>query len=494
MKTLKSPHFTWNTVMLCGLYFIAALLRLRLNFSSTLPPSVDGIYYPLQVRSLIESGHLAFHDMPFTFWIEAAVAKLFLLFSPQEPGVTLMFVCRLIDSLLPPLLIIPVYLLFKRVAPKQPAVLLSFIVCGFAILNPSISVLLVTDFHKNAIGLLLLFLFCYGLFSYIQNKEKSMLAFTTLCFILIGLTHIGCFAALLLFAIIVVIIYLKNIFASTRSIFGNKRYAALLATCTGITIMITLLLIAGDTDRLLKLLSVSTTNRLFRNSLFIQVINHRTELEGIRFIYFIFNSLCSIFGIITFFATRKQLSVNLQKLLGATVLWHLALISPLIGMEWAERFYFISFVPFTIILIFAFGYLKKSGKIITAIVISLFLCLSVVTAPTKKASVISESEYLTLSSMKNFINPNEKNVIIAKHGLEWWATWALECDSRSTPICDQKAKQYATIYYLQTTQQTPRPNNGIPDIQIPNQAILIASNQHFNLYAVSPGKETTWLE
>jgi hypothetical protein len=494
MKILKSPHFTWNTVMLCGLFFIAALLRLRLNFSSILPPSVDGIYYPLQVRSLIENGHLAFHDMPFTFWLEAAVAKLILLFSPLESEVTLMFTCRLIDSLVPPLLIIPVYLLFKRIAPKRPAVFLSLIVCGFAILNPSISVLLVTDFHKNAIGLLLLFLFCHGLFSFIQSKEKSTLAFTALCFILVGLTHIGCFATLLLFITIIAIIYHKNIFGSIRGIFGSKRYAALLAICAGITIIIALIFIAGDADRLHKLLSVSTTNRLFRNSLFIQVINHRTELEGIRLIYFIFNTLCSIFGIITFFATRKQLSANMQKLLGATVLWHLALISPLIGMEWAERFYFISFVPFTIILIFAFGYLKKSGKIITATVISLFLCLAVATAPTKKISVLSENEYHTLRSMKKFINTNEKIVVVAKHGLEWWATWSLECDSRSTPISGQKAKQYATIFYLQTTQQTPRPNNGIADIQIPKQAILIAGNQYFNLYAVYPAKETAWLE
>lgn len=44
--------------------------------SSPHPVGIDGYFYPIQIRALLETGHLAYPASPLTFWIMAAVAKL----------------------------------------------------------------------------------------------------------------------------------------------------------------------------------------------------------------------------------------------------------------------------------------------------------------------------------------------------------------------------------------------------------------------------------
>ena len=48
-------------------------LRLFYNFSTDLIPGVNGGYYPLQVRLIIETASLGFSDMPLYFYFNAAI-------------------------------------------------------------------------------------------------------------------------------------------------------------------------------------------------------------------------------------------------------------------------------------------------------------------------------------------------------------------------------------------------------------------------------------
>jgi len=52
------------------------VLRLVFNFSYELIPGINGGYYPLQIRTVLESGRLGFPDMPLYFYLNAGLVRL----------------------------------------------------------------------------------------------------------------------------------------------------------------------------------------------------------------------------------------------------------------------------------------------------------------------------------------------------------------------------------------------------------------------------------
>jgi hypothetical protein len=482
MNTKKSLHFSWSLTIILVIYCLAVLSRLRLNFSGTLPSSVDGIYYPLQVRHLLENGALAFHDMPLVFWIEASFAKIISLFSASPLDDVIILTCRVIDSVVPPLLIVPLYWLSRQISPSRPNLLFLSIVCLFALFNPSISVLLVCDFHKNAIGIALLFFFLYWMLQFLKQRDTKTLTLALGSILLVGLTHIGCLSVLAIFIPILIAIYFSEIKQNIQKTLSAHRIKKFVLPTLGIVLLLILLFFMGDTGRLYKLLNVTTGQHLFENSLIYQLIHHNLELRGIRLIYFVFNLSCAIFGVILFFIIRKKMSSDLRRFLGAIVIWQALLMSPLIGMEWAERIYFIAFVPFTVMLIFAFSYLKSIGKIILSSVIGIFILLAITTAPTHKNSVITPEEYHELASMRNSIQQTGNSIVIAKHGLEWWVAWSCRCTVSSSNDIDNAPSGHRNIYYIKAKKTEGRPNSGIPDIDLPVKSAKIAETQNFELY------------
>jgi|GEM_PF-4497177 len=264
MNTKKTFHFSWSLTIILVIYCLAVLSRLRLNFSSTLPPNVDGIYYPLQVRHLLENGLLAFPDMPFAFWIEAFFVKVISIFSASPQDEVIMFTCRIIDSVIPPLLIFPVYWLHRQISPSRPNLLLLSIVCLFALFNPSLNVLLVCDFHKNAIGIALLFFFLYWVLQFLKNRNTKTLAFALSGIFLVGLTHIGCFSVLALFIPILIAVYYTEIKQKIQKTFSAHQLKKLILPTVGVSLLLIILIFMGDTGRLYKLFNVTTGQRLFR--------------------------------------------------------------------------------------------------------------------------------------------------------------------------------------------------------------------------------------
>ncbi|MDP4202654.1 MAG: hypothetical protein Q8861_08145 [Bacteroidota bacterium] len=482
MNTKKTFHFSWSLTTILVIYCLAVLSRLRLNFSSALPPSVDGIYYPLQVRHLLGNGLLAFPDMPFAFWIEAFFAKIISFFTASPQDEVILFTCRIIDSVVPPLLIFPVYWLHRQISPSRPNLLFLSIVCFFALFNPSLNVLLVCDFHKNAIGIALLFFFLYWALQFLKNRNTKTFAFALSGILLVGLTHIGCFSVLALFIPILIAVYSTEIKQKIQKTFSAHQLKKLILLSIGVSLLLIILIFMGDTGRLYKLLNVTTGQRLFENSLIYQLINNKLELRGIRLIYFVFNLSCSIFGVILFFIIRKKISIDLRRFLGAIVIWQVLLMSPFIGMEWAERIYFIAFVPFTVMLIFAFSYLKSAGKIILSSVIGIFILLAIGTAPTRKNPVITPGECHELASMQSSIRHSNNSIVVAKHGLEWWVAWVCHCKVSSSNNIRKTKPELRTIYYLKAKKTEGRPNSGIPEIEIPEKSAKIAETQNFELF------------
>jgi hypothetical protein len=485
IKLKFQKYQEWIYVIL--VYIIAVLLRLRANFGSELTPSVDGMYYPLQVRHFLETWHLGFPDMPFAFWLEALIARFIHLISGNTLDADIIFSCKLTDSIIPPLAILPLYFLSRLVIKDQKSKLFLILVLGYAVLNPSLLVLLVTDMHKNAIGAIWVFTCLYFIYSTIQNGKMSRFIMVFITAILTAITHIGCFSVLLLFIIVLITAGLiKNPQIVKKSVLKKDKLFYIFLIIPAIVAAGFSTLYLSDSVRISRLFNfVIHPARLFDNSVIGLIIHKQSPLQGPRFIYFIILNLFSVFALLVFFKIRKKLDNTNFVFFLSVVIWQLLLTSPLIGIEWAERIYFLSFIPFTILLLFTFTFLSGWPLKFSVVFFSLFLAFVVVTSPPKRDSFISKQEYSALASLRSQMKLSEKSIIITKHGLEWWTGWILNCKTgQPSGLKKEDMKLYTHIYYLiqKQTNNSKSRSKFFEEVALPPDAKKVAENDSFALY------------
>ena len=95
-------------------YFILGLLafgfRLFQELQSSIVTGINGGYYPVQVRSILEHGHLAMNDMPFIFYVNALLVKSLAWLFPSQPlEALIIFGIKILGALSIPLVVIPLY-------------------------------------------------------------------------------------------------------------------------------------------------------------------------------------------------------------------------------------------------------------------------------------------------------------------------------------------------------------------------------------------------
>lgn len=117
----------------------AFVVRIRFLHTDPYPWGVDSYYYPVQLRSLLDSGHLNYPALPMVFWLLAPLAWLT---DPIEGT-------KLGAALGTGLMSIPVYLLGKRLCGERAPALV-----GAALAATSLQAFyLSTEFVKEGVGL-----------------------------------------------------------------------------------------------------------------------------------------------------------------------------------------------------------------------------------------------------------------------------------------------------------------------------------------------------
>ena len=79
------------------------------------PYGINGGYYPLQVRILLNTGHLGFSDMPLYFYFNVFFVKIASLITSIDTDNLIINTSKIIDSISLPLLVIPLYLIDKNI-------------------------------------------------------------------------------------------------------------------------------------------------------------------------------------------------------------------------------------------------------------------------------------------------------------------------------------------------------------------------------------------
>ena len=169
-------------------YILAVIFLLHPMLSTPLLPGIDGPYYAVQVRWLVERGELKYADPPLAFLLLTAfylvLGDLFL-------------AVKLGSVLLTSLAVLPIYLLVKRLTSSR----IAGIAAGLAFAINPFTLKLYSDFIKNSIGLLWLNLFLLFEIRYMQDSSRKNLVGLIVALVLTALTHILDYGVALFYAI-----------------------------------------------------------------------------------------------------------------------------------------------------------------------------------------------------------------------------------------------------------------------------------------------------
>lgn len=449
---------------------IAIALRLYFNFSTGLIPGINGAYYPLQVRHILQTGKLAFNDMPFLFYLDAAIVKLISVFGFAITDNLILNVVKLVDSIGLPFLLIPLYSIFKNLKntplPVYQVSLIAYSVLSFAPL------ILVSDTQKNALAVVFVFAAIAAAIKFVKNPCFKTLVWPLIWGVLTALTHFGTFSFLMFFVLIMIlVVYRKKALVPALII---------VAAGTGIIAIF-------DVSRFFRLISVISV--AFERPLILS-----GKIPPHDFIIILLSLLTAVFGLVYLIKNSKHIPVAETGIIAASVVCLFVLANPLLDGQYYMRLSLFLFIPQIFILLFTANRIKRVPLVLISVIMFLIIALSVsVSFVHRRNPVINEPEYNDLLKIREITDKDITNIVVTGHGLEWWTAWILR-----TEISQDKAynadfyKDYESVYFLiQINHDNKRPSGppGPPqfdETRLTRQNTeLVYISQYFKLYKLS---------
>ena len=446
-------------------FFLASGIRLFFNFGQELIPGVNGGYYPVQVRAMLESGSLAFPDMPLLFRLNAVMVSFLSLFGFPVSDALILAVVKVTDSVSLPLLLFPTGRLLRAgsVVPLLRTAIMAFSVLSFSPL------VLVSDLQKNALAVVFLAVFLAYLPAYSGGAKKRDMILSIAFLALAGLTHFGTFA----FGLFFLLLYL---------LFAYRRRAVVPALA---------LMAAGS-----ALVAFYDPTRFGRMVSWWNVVFDKPALlNGMVSPPDIFVILLSLAMAATGIIILQRGSIRADRRAGAVVF--AAVVSlltcsfPFLDGEYFARLSLFLFLPQVLVLSRLPEVAGVKGQNRAAYLLLGLTALSALTvAGRPKQPVISHAAWEDLPKMRTSIPGNRETLVIARHGLEWWAAWALHTKVGQDKSIDRTiSTSNREVFFLNQTggfgdsgQRTP-----FHEPAPPAGAAVVFASAYFKLYRLPKG-------
>ncbi len=195
-----APRWSWSVLTLLIVIAAAIAARAWLLWSTSLVPGMNGGYYLVQTRALLDHGRLGIPDFPLTFMVQAVFAKLLQTVTGRGLEASILLSVKLADALLPPLAAIPVFLLGRDWCRRAGRGVWPAVVAAAAVILGLPALSMVGDFQKNSLGLVWLAGLICALHAWMTRRTHRGALAALAMLALTGLTHIGVFGVALLLA------------------------------------------------------------------------------------------------------------------------------------------------------------------------------------------------------------------------------------------------------------------------------------------------------
>ncbi len=455
------PAWTGLALVLLG----AVIVRASVLFGTSLMPGTNGAYYLVQVRAVIEKGHLGEHDMPLIFWLQAGLALLVKMVSHLDLEPAIMLASKLFDSIVPALAAVPAFLIAVRWPGSKHSIWTGIATCVLAVLSSG-PLVMIGNFQKNALGMVLALWCACFLQQGLARRSWRSIAMAGMFLGLVGVTHIGAFGVTLVLVVLTAIVWTLLI--------SRRRAHALLVIGGGVlgtAGLLGLLMLLGDSSRITKLVSyLKVPLSMFSFTNVADVVRGGQGLPGTGNLpAVVFFGVLAACAVVVLIRQRRDLLSWERALVPSAALLTLFLSSPFLDQDLLSRFSLMAFAPGVILLAFLFAHSRNILTRVTVIAVTLAVVL--VSAPsairTDSAPFVPETSYAELTSLRAYVSDPSHTLIIAEHGLEWWTAWALHTDvAQPMAVTAADWTTYASVLYLQETGNTRGLGTGVD--QMPN--------------------------
>lgn len=395
-------------------------------------PGIDGAYYWVQVRSILNDFTLAFDDLPLVFWAQSLIA---LMVGDIPLGV------RISDALLPAISAIPIYMMLK----KSKSVWLPAVAILVVLLHPIQLYFFTGDFLKNSAAIPVVFFIGWILYNWENASKKRSTIYLLICFLVLGLSHFGTLLMALLLVFIWLVIQLRK-----KSLRFWLVSAGIALGTIGLVLIGLAVLVPARFTRLFEF--VSQPDTVFANPAWQMLLSGRTDYP------MLFSIVTGQIGALVLafltWKSRKNFSGSHLSLVAASLTSTVILSSPLIGMEWAQRLIALSFVPLFIAAIIIWNSAPKlaSKAVISSLAISTLLLSGIFGALGIKQSMITSTQYQALVQFSEEFEVPENSIVVAPHGIEFLVAWLEKTHVlQDSSYTDEDLTSYDHVYALAST-------------------------------------------
>ena len=461
-------------------FFVAASARAWLHFSTPMVQGMNGAYYLVQARSLIEKFSLAIPDLPLVFVIQAAIAKVIHLLSSLDLNQAVMLAVKTVDSVLPALAVFPIMQL-GNMWSKGDKVDLAIITLA-AVLVPAgaPALLMVGDFEKNSLGLMLLCTLAWAMHRWIEEHTQKRLLIAAGVLGLIGITHIGVLGTTLSFvAVTLIAVALAHGREGVRKVLKLALIAAPVIVLAGGVVFWKF-----DPSRVEKLIHA-----------FSEPVDYLSSSGGpgggpgpggppgggrggpmmmgpgfggpswMAYAPMVAFGLASISALAIAWWKRRSIGLaNLALITGAAVTV-IVLTGPWVQGDKVMRFQ-LNAVPLALLCVL-FALLQIPHRWARGLPGVLMLLAALVPTAMKlrdgPRTIISLEAWQELQSLASSVEKPRETLIVARHGLEWWTAWTLHTHiSQAQALTADDWTQYKHVWFIEQKKGLQAPMGGGP--------------------------------
>jgi len=442
---------------LAAVILFTSILRGSLLFGTPLMPGMNGAYYLVQARAVITHGTLGLPDLPLIFYVQAFLARAVQWVSGQDLDTCILLTVKLTDSTLPALVALPVALLVRRWAKTTRSPLWIAPVAAAAVVLSAPILGMVGNFEKNSLGLLWLCLLLLFLHRW-MTIPKAGNAIGVLCFWgLSAMTHIGVFGATVMFGGLAIGFFI----VSQRGLGWRVLLPLLAAALTVGVIAAGIVLWKFDAARIQRLAAALTHPADYMTGSSMGPGGMPGFPGGhAPFLFILVQcgpsivfAIPSIAALLACWRRRTELPLPDFCVAASCAVGVLVLTGPWVQGDKAPRFSLIAIAPAVMAAAFALIHCNNR-RLRAGLAIFGAACMigpSVFVVRERGRPAISEDGLRELRSLAPLIANPGKTLVVARHGMEWWAAWALHTHIAQVPALRSSDWQdFEAVYFLRS--------------------------------------------
>ena len=426
----------------------AVAARAWLLFGTHYVPGMNGGYYLVQARALLDRGRLGIPDLPLVFHLHAALAWCLAKSSGLAQAEAIVWAVKLCDAGLPPLVAWPVFLLVRNWAAARgasdavPLAAASLSCFAWPWLR------MAGDLQKNSLALLWFAALSFALHGWLAAPTTRRALAVLLCLLLLSLTHIGVLgAALLMLAVAIAVIFAREPLWCLRRILPWLNAAAVLLLVAG-----ALVLRRFDPARVRRLLTALTDPAKFSTDGGPPPFPQNADASLASWLPFLAFVVVVGSGLVVAWRRRRESPVADLALVAGCAIPVLAMTGPWFVPDKAVRFYLISLVPTLVAGAFAVLHSPRAW-LRRCVAGTAFLIGIVSTWPILRpgaGAILSDAALIELQALAPLIAHPEETLVCTEHGVEWWTAWLLQTRiTQPSALRREDWSRYESVYFLE---------------------------------------------